>query len=230
MWWVLHGENIIASRQRLFELSAQAKHANRQIYRWAGQQLKSIDLSQYLTDGELFGQPKLIIIEELHSGPAGKFRDRLLSNLRSYHNDQIQVILWEKRLLPTTTLQKLPQAKIETFKISPLVFKWLDLLRGQHYSTSTSLTMLHQALAQHQAGFIWAMLIKQIRLLIQVQTHAPLKLAPFRLTKLTAQARTFSLEQLLAHHHRLLTIDWRQKTSATSLSLEQELDLFCLSL
>jgi hypothetical protein len=46
----------------------------------------------------------------------------------------------------------------------------------------------------------------------------------------TAQARLFSLDELLDLYRKILILDWRSKTSGLNLSVRNELDLLQLSM
>ena len=76
----------------------------------------------------------------------------------------------------------------------------------------------------------FAMLARQIRLLLSVKDGVVPKLAPFAVAKLQKQARAFTLDQLLRTHTTLVDIDRQQKTSTTQLSLHAQLDLLMAEL
>ena len=133
-----------------------------------------------------------------------------------------------KRALTATMLNKFPGARAEEFKTSSSLFKWLDLLGTDN--TQQKLKYLQEAISSDGEYFCFLMLLRQIRMLIQAKDSGKVAGAPFVVNKVKAQARNFSLEQLLQIHQRLYTIDARQKTSRSPLTLFQELDLITLAL
>ncbi len=225
MLTIFHGEQIIKSRLALVAAIAEAREQDVRIERVAAKELTEAALEQLLGNQSLYGEDRLVIIDELHSLPKSKKKDGLIALVA---NSQVAVILWEKRTLTKTMLKKFPGAKENFFKASHQLFPWLDAL-GTKDQTSQLKTL--QILKQEEgSGFVFAMLARQIRLLIAAKDDGRVKGAPFVVSKLRQQAHWFELNQLLMAHHRLLEIDYQQKTSSRPFNLDQELDLWLLSL
>lgn len=234
---LLHGEQLIKSRQRLAGLIDQARADNHQITRLTSKHLTPADLEQALGSSSLFTQPETIIIEELHSLPRSKRKTALIelvgaasSRANKTNIDSPKLILWEKRQLTPTMLKVFSQASIETFKASKLVFRFLEQLRGDRKGSSELLQQLRQALDQDGEMFIFTMLARQIRMLIQVKDGGRPAGPPFVIQKLSSQARTFSLPKLLQLHGQLTKIDYEMKRSKSLLSVGQRLDLILLNM
>lgn len=225
MLTIFHGEQIIKSRLALVAAMAEARQQDVRIERVAAKELTGAALEQLLGNQSLYGEDRLVIIDELHSLPKSKKKDGLIDLVA---NSQVAVILWEKRTLTKTMLKKFSGAKEYFFKASHQLFPWLDSL-GAKDQTNQLKTL--QILKQEEgSGFVFAMLARQIRLLIATKDDGRVKGAPFVVSKLRQQARRFELNQLLMAHHRLLEIDYQQKTSSRPFNLDQELDLWLLSL
>lgn len=224
---ILHGENTVKSRERLTRILQAAHTQNKDVIRLAAKELTSALLEENLASVSLFGTEKLIVVEELHSLPKSAKKDALIAQLSGI--GEIPVILWEKRQLTPTMLKKLPKAQDEEFKSSSLLFKWLDTF-GSRRDITSQVTELHQIYKEDGAEFLFAMLIRQVRLLISAKDDGQLKGAPFMIARIKKQAVTFGLEKLLQIHHHLLEIDLSHKTSQTRLTLQQQLDLLVLSL
>ncbi len=223
---ILHGENIVQSRNRLKQVIDAAREQNKTVERAVSKNLTEAELEELLVGNDLFGTEKLIIIEELHSLPTSNRKKALISMLANSVDQDI--VLWEKRALTATMLNKFPGARAEEFKTSSSLFKWLDLLGTDN--TQQKLKYLQEAISSDGEYFCFLMLLRQIRMLIQAKDSGKVAGAPFVVNKVKAQARNFSLEQLLQIHQRLYTIDARQKTSRSPLTLFQELDLITLAL
>jgi len=230
---LLHGEHLVASRQKLVTLLDAARATNRQIVHIDAARLQPHDLELQLGSDDLFGTPKTVVIEELHSLPKSQKKNQLLeivAKAAQISDPSLEVILWEKRELTPTMLKQFPQAKVTISKISNAVFSWLDSLSPQPATKPTQLKLLHTAITSEDAFMCLAMLVRQVRLLIQVKAGSAVGGAPFMIAKLQKQAQPFTLPQLLKIHQHLLKLDLAFKTSVTSLNLDQHLDLLIIDL
>lgn len=224
---ILHGENLVASREKLVELLESAKEKNFTIDRFDAKNLSRAELETKLVKQDLFGSKRLVVVEGLHSLPRSKQKKQLLELIQAA---EIELILWEKRDLTKTMLKKFPQAEIHHFKLSNALFNWLDSLRGDGRQLQDQLKKLHLALEREDAYLCFIMLARQLRLLIQLKEGNRPPGAPWMINKLEKQAETFTLSQLLKLHQELIKIDQAHKTSASQLTLAQELDLLLINL
>lgn len=229
MLHLIHGDNQVASRQKLTELIQATKAHNQRIETLGAESLDRATLEAALLAENLFGEDKLLIIEGVFSLPKSKKKDELIDLITSA---SIDVALWEKKSISKTDQKKLsPQSTITEYKISQKLWQFLDQLSPSTTSKTTLLKNLHESVEQESAEFVFVMMIRQIRLLIQVKEKDPtLKLAPFMQGKLERQAKSFTLQQLLAIHHQLYLLDQQHKQSASPLSFAAELDLLVINL
>ncbi|HEX7018055.1 MAG TPA: hypothetical protein VF209_04080 [Patescibacteria group bacterium] len=228
---ILHGENTVQSRAELGKLLDQARQANKTVVRLEAKRLTLADLQEALHSESLFGDEKVIVIEELHSLPTSNRKKELIEALAAADGDHSSsLILWEKRSLTATMLKKLGPAESKEFKLSKALFSWLDSLNGQKRNVSQQLKLFHDALKQEGEYLCFLMLIRQLRMMLQAMDGGVIKGPPFMISKLKNQAQSFSQTQLLSLHQQLLEIDYRQKTSQSSLDLAQELDLLLVNL
>jgi hypothetical protein len=227
MLTILHGENIIDSRDKLVEIITAAKNKNKSIERLDAKKINPGILESKLVKQDLFGTEITIVIEELHSLPRSKQKTLLVEMIA---RSEVDVILWEKRKLTAAMTKKFPQAKNIEFKLSNALFSWLDSLSGHKKSKKQQLTAFHQALKTEDPHLCLIMLARQIRMLIQVKESGTMAGAPWMVQKIKKQSQSFSLQQLLNIHDQLLEIDLRQKTSDNALKLDQELDLLLLNM
>ncbi len=224
---ILHGENLVASREKLVELLETAKEKNLTIDRFDAKHLNRAELETKLVKQDLFGSKRLVVIEGLHSLPKSKQKNHLIELLQSA---TVGLILWEKRDLTKTMLKRFPEAEVHHFKLSNALFNWLDSLRGDKRRLKTQLKKLHQALEREDPYLCFIMLARQLRLLIQLKEGNRPPGAPWMIKKLEKQAQSFSLKQLLQLHQELIRIDHAHKTSTGQLDLTQELDLLLINL
>lgn len=228
MFHIIHGENQVASRKKLTELISNFRSQNKDLVSLTADKLDRPSLESFLQSESLFGNEKVLLLEGLHSLPKSKRKDEFI-NLIS--NALIDIILWEKKLLTKTDLKKLPSnSQIYEFKVSVKLWTFLDKLSSNPKSKVAQLKLFKESVETESAEFIYIMIARQIRLLIQVKEGQTQKIAPFMIAKLNKQAMEFSLEQLLKLHQQLYLIDQKQKQSLNFLSLEGELDLFIFNM
>jgi DNA polymerase III delta subunit len=221
---VIHGENTSLSRKKLQELISQAKSKNKSITRLEAKKLTPASLQEAIGGNSLFGDDKLIIVEELHSLPASKRKKGLIEQIGNSGLENL--ILYEKRKLTATMLKKIGNPQVFEFKISNTLWKFLDQIGGP--DKTKIIKLLRESITQNDEFFVYTMIIRQIRMLITTKDGGILKGAPFMITKLQGQASRLTLEQLLKIHGQLFNIDIKQKNSQLILSLGQELDLILL--
>jgi len=231
MLLVLHGDNQVSSRHQLNQLLSEAKHKGvKDVIRLEGKILTQTDLIQALETTSLFGTDRLIIIESLFTRPKSKAKDQLTSYLKTIvTNTNIpQTILWENKTLTKTQLKSIGNPKDLCFPISKVLFKFLDALAPG--KPQSNLKWFQQAKSQEPPELIFAMLIRQVRLLIQVKDRATSKLAPWQAQKLSRQASLFSPQKLLALHQQLLNLDHDNKTGHNLSPLGDTLDIVLATL
>jgi DNA polymerase III delta subunit len=231
---ILHGDQLVNSRKKLSEYLDQARQQQIKVVTLLAKKLTPAELEEKLGATSLFGDDQLTVIEELHSLPTSARKKQLIELLsNAAQDDQSQIIIWEKRSLTPTMLKKFAGATKLEFKLNKLLFKWLDTISGGKNSPTQQaqkLKSLHQVIEQESAGLVMMMLIRQIRLLLQVVAGGRPAGPPFIVNKLAAQAQRFSLAQLLSLHHELLKMDLNLKTSGSNLDLVGQLDLLALKL
>lgn len=224
---IIHGENTVNSREKLVEIINHKKSEDREIVRIEAKKLSEAILEETLGANDLFGTSKTIVIEELHSLPTSKNKKALIELLSKPQTHNI--ILWEKRSLTKTMLKNFPKAQEFEFKISKTLFAWLESL-GEKQDKTKKLNLLHTALETDGEFFCFLMLIRQIRMLIEVKSGGQAKGAPFMVGKLNRQASRFSLDELLKIYKQLLEIDIKQKTSSSLIDVTTMLDLMTIKL
>lgn len=224
---IIHGENTVNSREKLVELIKKSESKQRELLRLEAKNLSEAALEESLGASDLFGSSKTIIIEELHSLTTSNRKKALIEQLTQ---PQIHdLVLWEKRSLTKTMLKKFPKAEVFEYKISKTLFSWLDSL-GTKGNNEKKLKLLHEAINTDGEYFCFLMLIRQIRMLIEVASGGKPKGAPFMVSKLKKQAGFFTLEELLSIYKELLEFDVKQKTSTSLINGIAMLDLLSIKL
>lgn len=218
---ILHGENTVKSRQALVESIENHKAKGGVVERLVAKKLEPAEFESQLATTNLFQDNRLVIIEELHSLRRSKRKKRLIELAQIA---EIPLILWEKRDLTKTMLKKFPQAKVQQFKITNQLFKWLDSLSPNQSTKADQIKIMRQAAENNDEFMCLAMLARQVRLLIQAKEDGKISAPPFVIAKLKRQAGQFKLEQLLKLHQNLLELDLKLKSSQNQMELGQHLE------
>lgn len=217
---IIHGDDIVAARNHLNELIEKGKNSAAGASSFEAHDLDLTKLTQVLEGITLFGQQPMIIVEGLFSLQKSKNKDLLVEFLSKYQDRQI--ILFENKALSASLLKTFTKAKVFGHKPAALIFTFLDSLKPG--SAATSLKLLSQLENANQPPeLIFAMLVRQIRLLIQALDPDDLKVAPWQKTRLTSQARAFGEKGLVNLHDDLYHIDKQLKTGANPLDLSTQL-------
>ena len=216
------------------QLMDEARQKNQRVVRIDAKSLDLPNLEKALYSEDLFGESKLIVIDDLHSLPKSKRKDELIEMLATTVNrdPKLNLILWEKKTVTPTQLKKFATASAEIFKLTSYLFQWLDMLVGKRTPAQTQqlITILQKAIENDGEMMCFTMLIRQVRFLLQLSAGESVQLAPFMLSKLQKQAKTFSEAQLRKVHHHLLLMDVAQKTSQSWVGLAAELELLMMTM
>lgn len=220
---LIHGEDKVSSYRRLTELTDAYKAKQIEVVSYDPQDLDITTLRQELSTG-LFGASKCFIIKNILSTTKSKNKDKIIDLLRSEVGADI--ILYEGKSLTAANLKPFSKAKIEAFEISPVIFKFLDCIRPRNFRT---LLLGWKKLIDNgnEPEYVFAMIVRQVRLLIQAKSGPSyLKMAPYPRKLITAQAEHFTLDQLISLHQELYEIDKKIKTGASPLPMDQLLPNF----
>ena len=217
---IIHGEDIVFARDRLNELIEAAKNKDLDVKRLVAKDLDLTTATQVLEAATLFGETPLIVIEGLFSLTKSKNKDSLIEFITKYQDRDL--LLFEDKALSPTTLKPFAKAKHEEYKPAAIIFSFLDSLHPG--GAAKSLKLLDDLTSARQpAELIFAMLVRQIRLLIQALEPNTLKVAPWQKNKLVSQARLFGEGKLLKLHRDLYHLDKGIKTGANPLDLSLQL-------
>lgn len=216
---IVHGDNIVASRKHLRDL-VEDKKKHGDVISVDASTLKIPVLENLLGAQELFSTNQTLVIDNLFSLTRSKQKSDLLTMLSKASRD---IILWEKRPLRATETKLFSGAQIRLFRTSGSIFTFIESIRPGN--AKQSIQLLDIAEEKDGIEICFALLSRQIRLLIQLKDHDSEGIPPFSVGKLKKQAENFTLPQLIKLYEKLTLIDEQEKTSKSSLSLRQKLDL-----
>jgi hypothetical protein len=229
MLTIIHGENLIKSREKLFQLKQLAQNNSQQLNTLLAKKINPQKLEESLLAKDLFGQEHCLIIEQLHSLPHSKKRNGYLESIQQA-SQFLNIILWEKKSLTASNLKKFPKAKVFIYPMGKALWQLVDQLNPNPSTKKRQLLLLKEAVEQDSAEFSLTMISKRISDLIAIKTNSPVKIHPFVKNKLQEQEQNFSLKQLLSFHQKLYELDHKLKHSHNLLSLANELDLLLITL
>lgn len=221
---ILHGEDANKSYGRLIVLTDELKANQTEVIINDAQDLDITYLRQELGSAGLFGSSKCFVIKNLLSSTKSKNKDKLIELVAQ--STPHQIILWENKAVSATALKKFPDAKVEAFAISPVIFKFLDSLRP---TNTKNILLSWKTLVKEgtEPEFVFAMLVRQFKLLIQAKSGPSyVKLAPYPARLISQQATHYTLEHLLDLYNKLADIDLKIKTGTGGNSIENLLTHF----
>lgn len=217
---ILHGDDTVKSRRNLNDLINAARYKEQEIKHYDADSLDLTLLTQVLEGLTLFGKTPLLIIEGLFSLPKSKKKDNLIEFIGKYTDRDL--IIYEGKSLSVTALKLFAKAQVYEHKPAAIIFTFLENLQPGSGSKSLGhLSDLEQA--GEPAELVFAMLVRQVRLLIQALESSSLKVAPWQKTRLISQARAFGERGLLKFHGDLYYIDKQLKTGKNTLGLSIQL-------
>jgi len=227
---LLHGNYIEASRNELNNLKGNDPDIEIRILN--GATLNETSLVQALEANPIIAKKKTIIIENLFSQAAKKSPknfEKFLARLCPAAHD-CQIILWENREITAAALKNLgKEVRIQLFKLPVKIFQFLDNLKPDN--SAYLLDTLRMVLTTEPAEVVLALLVRRIRQLMMLLDQISLKdLSSWQLSRLTNQAKYFTLEKLKLAEKKLLKAEYNFKTGNTPFNLRQLVEQFIIDL
>jgi DNA polymerase III delta subunit len=216
---LLHGNYSESSRKEFIRLKEESK--GKDIRALDGRNLDSASLTQALESNSMFGGNTVVFIENLF-GKLGR-KQKLIESLAAIINkSSADVILWEDKEVGSTVLKNLPKAKIMLFKVPSVIFQMLDGIAPG--------ARIH-VVPPEAPELIFAMIVRRTRQLIQLRDGVvPEGLQGWQLTRLTRQAKLFTLDTLLAMYKKLLDMEYFVKNGSSPFTISQYIEQFLLNL
>lgn len=225
---LLHGDNIEASRNELNRLKGEAR--GKEIRSLDGRNVNATSLTQALQSSSLFGGTTLVIIENLF-GRLGR-KIKLIEELAGKINAEAgnaDIILWEDKEVGTTVIKGLGKAQIRPFKTPVLIFQFLDGIKPGN--VKFLLELLPKVLVHEPAELLFAMIVRRVRQLIMLRDNViPEGLQGWQASRLTTQAKSFTMDKLISMQKQLLEIEYSTKTGATPFNLTQHIERVLINL
>ena len=218
---LLHGDYIEASRGELRRLIDGAKSA-KEIRQLDGGSLDEGTLMQAVESSSLFGGSTLVVVERLFA-KLGRQQKRIASIASLIQSAKgSDIILWEDKELSAGTVKQLGVgANVRLFKLPVLIFQFLDNLRPGN--VKSSLETYQKLVATEPAELVFSMVVSRMRQLIQLSDGVvPTRLAGWQATRLTLQAKSFTMDKLLVMYKKLHDIEVSIKNGTSALSMAEK--------
>lgn len=229
MLTLLHGDNTEASRAELVRLRTSAK--DKEVRILDGKKVDTLGLTQALESSSLFGNDLLIVIENLLGsfGKKTKNADAVIATLLQA-STSVDVILWEDKEVSKTMLDRLGKsATIKVFSIPVIIFQFLDGLRP--HGATQSLHLFQTLMQTEPSEVVFTMIVRRIRQLIMIADGIqPEKMQGWQASRLTSQAKLFTMEQLVSMHTALRSMEYSLKTGSTPFALKEHIEQFIINL
>ena len=230
---IIHGDDISKSREYFNEL----KQKYKDFILFDGGKLTIADLVQNIEGSSLFGNSKVIFIEEFltklkkTNRESKEIHDFISKNVKSS-----VFVLWESKEIAKRNLSSFKGAIVNYFKLPKNIFLFLDNLKPN--SSRSLLNFFHQAISSGiKEELILFMLQRQLRILLglsEPSDNEPIdeitRLAPWQMGKLEKQARFFDQLSLKKIYKKLYEIEIGSKTGGLPLSLSQSIDFLLLEM
>lgn len=231
---VLHGDDMVRSRQRATEIIQTVRSPALTIIRATIKKPQDALALMHQPQDTLFAETVGYCFDNLLSATFATKQKELITQVITALEQQPWCICWEGKTLSPTQLKQLTAFQIAAFPITNTLFQLLESLRPQptpHHQTQT-LHLLQTTLQHHDVHLLFAMLVRHFRQLLIVKTGAQTidNIHPYARSKLTTQATSFTVPQLTTAVQKLATLEQQLKSSHLGLSLEQSLALFFLEL
>ena len=225
--YIFSGEDIVNSRKAYLGQIELFEKQNQEIVHLPAKEISEESIENIFGGNNLFGLPRAIVTENFFSGQKSKEKDSLRTKILSF--PEAVLISWEEKEITKAAGEKLGNDfVIKNFDLPKILWKFLDDLSPKN--KSQNLKTFHQLIIDQEPHFIFSMIIRQFRLLIQVIDEEVDGLPPWQRGKLSLQANEFGKEKLIYLYKNLLEIDTKQKTSSSPIDLTFELDLLILGL
>ena len=214
MLYLLHGENVSASREALLELKK--NYSSDSISVFDAKKFDADEFARVCETPSMFADRRLVVVE-------GKFpKFSIFKSQFSTLSPTTDVVFWVgEKLRPSNKLFKLVKelgGQIRAFKpaIPKHVFGFLDALG--YKNKQKSFLELHRLLDQGESPvYLLTMMVWQIRNLLKVKlslnSGPKPKMNPFVLRKTKGQVKNFEEEELVGIFRKLLKVELSLKTT-----------------
>ena len=222
MLTIIHGENVVASRNYLLSQIDQLKKKGQEAFFLDEKNFTPEKLVAAL-EKDLFGRQKIVVFESFSRLKPNQKKEGI--KIIKQH-PEAPLFLWQAKTLPASFLKTFPTAQVRLFKPSPVLFQFLDSFSPKN--KQKAVFFLNQVLKKEETGLVFYFLTRRISDLILIKENHEEKISArqaWQKEKLKKQAENFSQKQLVSFLCQLIWLDYQQKTGQLSYPFEFGLEL-----
>lgn len=233
MIYVIAGEDIVASRNKLTELL----EGKSNIIRLDGRKATVAELDEALLSGSLFSDSKVVVVENFsklsaqgRSALGGKPETKVWELVEKFEKDKkTGVILWDEADLAKKKFTN--NVKFFNFSFPKFYYGFLDSFEP---GSKKPLELLAEVLKTFEPEQVLYGLVRRVRQLIIIKSNNYSSFSEFKrmqswqISKLKKQANLWSEDQLKKAFLELAELDEKIKTSNLSMPLASHLDILLL--
>ena len=220
MLTIICGEDTIASRQHFQKIKDEYKTRGYEICLIQKADPETLRIQTSEMDS-LFSLKRAFFSEHLVKYLKRSKSKEVLAQIQEIMKSDIEWYDWEQYQAREIANPK--GATIKEFKPASSIFQLLD--ECYPGNLKQFINNMNYVLETQEDGFIYAMLCKHIRGLIQVKSGGGASISPWQRGKLMTQARLWPEEKLIAFYEGLGRIDVSVKTSASPYGIKKSLDI-----
>lgn len=229
MLTIIHGDDTAASRTHYLQIKEKYPEATTM----DGQSINLTDLAQILEGGGLFTEETTLFIENFIQK---KKTSSDYKEIVSYLNDQAKtatIVLWEGKELERSTLTPFKQSIVKPFKLPQSLFMFLDAIKP--HNGPQLIQLFHKTIATVEPEAVFAMLVRQIRILLALRDKPAeieeiKRLQDWQRGKLISQSKQFSADELINLFCQLFVMEEGMKTGKLNIDLVTAIDIFLLEI
>lgn len=216
---LLHGDQIEASRAEFTRIRESA--TGKEVRTLDGRTIDPAALTQALESSSLFGGDTVVFIEQLF-GKLGRKIKLIESLAKILNSSSADIVLWEDKEVGASVLKSLEKANVRLFKTPAIIFQFLD---------HPTLPVYGKLVETEAPELVHSMLAKRIRQLIQLQGGVvPNGLQGWQASRLTRQAKSFTMDRLLAMYKNLCDMEFSIKNGSSPFTLRQLTEQFIIDI
>ena len=226
MMKIIHGDNQIESREYLNKFKEQARAKGVEVVTLSAKKIEISEVIQAVESGGLFGDLRLVVIEEVFSGLANSSKKVVIEYLKKESPEML--VIWEPRSVDARKLKGI-KAEVKEFRVSGKIFKFLESVvpKGQ----GVFMPLWEEVSGSEPAELVFFMLLRQTRQLISILSDPTAFRGPSWLSgKLKKQAEAFGMDGLLKLHSELYRLEEETKLGKSNLPLSTRMELLLLSI
>lgn len=220
MIYIIHGDDIVKSKNRVFMLTQGLKNVST----FNAEKANPIEILSSFGSTDLFVDEKCIVIEKVLKLKKADLEQLL--HLLSKLEKTATVVLWHNTELSKIFLGKFKNTQNESFLLPKLFFTFLDELTPKNLIKELNTLQKMEGVEAEQ---LFYSLAKRVRQLMMVKAggnfEEVVKMSPWQSKNLQRQASLWENAQLLSLYKNLFEKEVKFKSSGLYLPLSKHLDI-----